>query len=271
MLPASGMMSARTPPSTTGRPAVRFTVVIPAYNEADYLPGLLDSLDVARATYGGGSGAIEVIVADNASTDATAAVARERGCHLVRVEERVIAAARNGGARAARGEVLCFVDADSSIHPRAFDRIERFLADGSVIGGATGLRFDRRSLGLACTYALLVLVALLLRGPRTVRPLNVDAGLVFCRREDFFLAGPYREDVLYAEDVLFLRALQRLGRARGQRLVSGTRARTVTSTRKFDAHGDWHYFFMPARILWDVIRRRPIWARGYWYDRRGTA
>ena len=78
----------------------RFSVVIPAYNEERLLPGLLDSIDAACEIYGGGSGAIEVIVADNASTDSTASLAASRGCLVVPVEKRVIAAARNGGARA---------------------------------------------------------------------------------------------------------------------------------------------------------------------------
>src|SRR5207248_1252646 len=88
------------------RPAPRFSLVIPAYNEEAYLPRLLDSVDAARARYAGGPEAIEVIVADNASTDATARLAAERGCRVARVEKRVIAAARNGGAALARGEIL---------------------------------------------------------------------------------------------------------------------------------------------------------------------
>ena len=81
----------------------RFSVVIPAYNEELYLPRLLDSLDAAIAAYPDGRALVEVIVADNASTDATGAVARERGCAVVPVEKRCIAAARNGGARGSPG------------------------------------------------------------------------------------------------------------------------------------------------------------------------
>jgi hypothetical protein len=52
--------------------APRFSLVIPAYNEEACLPRLLDSVDCARGAYAGGAGAIEVIVADDGSTDATA-------------------------------------------------------------------------------------------------------------------------------------------------------------------------------------------------------
>ncbi|UCC49033.1 MAG: glycosyltransferase, partial [Gemmatimonadota bacterium] len=106
----------------------RLSLIVPAYNEQEYLPRLLDTVDVARERYQGGPEAIEVVVVDNLSTDRTEEMARARGCRVVRVERRVIAAARNGGAHAARGEVLAFVDADSRIHPETFNAIDRALA-----------------------------------------------------------------------------------------------------------------------------------------------
>ena len=66
------------------------SLIIPAYNEAELLPRLLDSVDTARAAYGG---TVEVIVADNASTDETAEIALQRGCRVARVEKRSIACA----------------------------------------------------------------------------------------------------------------------------------------------------------------------------------
>src|SRR5215831_20274551 len=104
---------------------MRFSVVIPAYNEEKYLPRLLTSIAVAGAKYSGGPDQIEVIVADNNSTDRTAAVARTYGTRVVHVARRRIAAARNGAARVARGEILCFVDADSAIDPQTFNAIDQ--------------------------------------------------------------------------------------------------------------------------------------------------
>jgi hypothetical protein len=69
-----------------------------------------------------------------------------------------------------------------------------------------------------------------------------DAGVVFCRKRDFETIGGYDESRLVAEDVMFLLALRRLGRARGQRLARVTRAKAIASTRKFDEFGDWHFF-----------------------------
>ena len=61
----------------------------------------------------------EAIVVEDASTDSTAEVARQNNIRVVRVNQRQIAATRNSGARAAHGERLFFVDADTTITSRA--------------------------------------------------------------------------------------------------------------------------------------------------------
>ena len=239
---------------------IRFSVIIPAYNEAGYLPRLLDSLELARDRYRGGRHTIEVIVGNNGSTDETAALAMARGCTVVDVEKRAIAAARNGAARSARGEILCFVDADSVVHPDTFNAIEEVMQAGRCIVGATGVRLERMSLGIRVTWGLLV--------PRT-RLLAVDTGVVFCRREDFEAVGGYREELLAAEDVDFLFRIKRLGRGRGLGFARTAGARAVTSTRKFDRHGDWHYLTemstLPLRMLF-ARRSAERRIRAYWYD-----
>ena len=254
--------------STASANRPRFSLVIPAYNEESCLPRLLDSVDRARAAYAGGPAAIEVIVADNASTDATPRLARCRGCLVVHVPERVIASARNAGAAAASGEVLAFVDADSLVHPDTFDEIDRLLATGRVVGGTTGATFGRRSAGLACTYAALVVFGLLFRGLRVLREGGIDTGVVFCTRADFEAIGGYRERHRWGEDVWLLLDLKRRGWRSGRRLAGGTAAKATCSTRKFDQYGDWHYFTLPFRICGEALRRRDTTARRYWYERR---
>lgn len=237
----------------------RFSLIIPAFNEEHYLPRLLDSVEVARNGYSRGPGAVEVIVADNGSTDDTAAVATARNCRVVQVEKRVIAAARNGGAAAARGEVLAFIDADSAVHPRTFDEIDKALATGRYVAGATGLRMERWSLGIAVSYAIMVPMVILMR---------MDTGVVFCKSEDFESVGGYNEVRLFAEDVQFLMDLRRLGKARRQRLVRVRSAKALGSTRKWDRHGEWHYITQVFRLAWFMVfspSARPAYALEYWY------
>lgn len=240
----------------------RISVVIPAFNEEQFLPALLDSIDLARERYEAGAEEIEIIVADNASTDGTAILARARGCRVVSVERRSIAAARNGGARVAKGKILAFVDADSQIHPATFNAIELTLASGKVIVGATGARWSRMSAGIAFTF-LPALLFLYLAG--------FDTGVVFCRRADWESVGGYEEDRLFAEDIRFLIAIKRLGRTRGQRFARAKGIRAMTSARKFDRHGDWHYLTTVCRLCRGLLLDRPSLKRfvqTYWYEDR---
>jgi glycosyltransferase involved in cell wall biosynthesis len=239
---------------------VRISLVIPAFNEEGYLPALLDSVALARSRYAGAAGAIEVIVADNGSTDRTAEIAGAAGCRVATETKRNIASARNAGARAAAGHIVAFVDADSRVHPETFNAIERTLDERTVLG-ATGVTMSRSSPGIAVSLAVLEVAMRLLGG---------DTGVVFCRREDWRAVGGYNEQRRYAEDVDFILALKRLGRRRGQRFARAAGVRTVTSARKFDRYGDWHYFAILARATMLLFRRRAFdrFADEYWYRGR---
>lgn len=240
----------------------RFSLIIPAHNEEVYLKTLLSSVDRARTCYKGGVDNIEVVVVDNASTDGTADVARRCGCRVVQEKKRVIAAARNAGARNARGPVFAFVDADSMIHPDTFNAIDRSMSTGKVVAGATGVKMQRMSLGIAATYMLMVPM---------VWVTGMDTGVVFCRREDFETIGGYNENRLFAEDVQFLWDLMTLGRTRGQKLTRITSVKAVCSTRKFDEYGEWHYLWLILRFFYGLIvskRAMDDFARTYWYGGR---
>jgi len=240
---------------------MELSLVVPAYNEAAYLPALLDSVAHAARQAGLDGNGLEVIVADNDSTDETAEIARRRGCVVAPVAKRMIAAVRNGGAALARGRILAFVDADSRIHSDSFIRIREALQSDDVIGGATGVELDRRSLGICITMAL-VRPALCLAG--------IDSGIVFCRSEAFRAVGGYPEQEKVAEDVAFLFALKRYARQRAQRFQILKGVRTLTSARKFDRHGDWHVLRDLPRMAWarSFARNRfDEYVENYWYRR----
>ena len=86
--------------------------IIPAYNEELELPSTIAAISaaVSRATQ-----PHEIIVVDDASADATAEIATTAGARVIAINRRQIAAARNAGARAANGQYLFFVDADTRI------------------------------------------------------------------------------------------------------------------------------------------------------------
>lgn len=236
------------------------SLVIPAYNEAERLPALLAGIAEAASLLPPDS--VEVIVADNASTDATAAIAAAHHARVVPVTKRCIAAARNGGAAQASGAVLGFIDADSRLHPGSIAAMQTALADPRIVGGASGVTMERWSIGIAATYAMMLPMVWLT---------GFDTGLVFCRRADFEALNGYDENRLVAEDVDFLLRLRRLGRSRGQRLCRLRGVKAITSTRKFDRHGDWHYFTQMPALAWRLLRNRNAmteFAKRYWYEDR---
>lgn len=209
---------------------------------------------------------MEVILADNASTDATATIARHRGCRVVTIAERRIASVRNSGAGVARGLILAFVDADMRIHADTFNAIDHCMATGKVVGGATGVQLERWSLGIAVTYALMV---------PWVWALRMDTGVVFCSSDDFHSIGGYDEQRYFGEDVQLLFDLRGIGRPRGQRLARVRSAKALTSMRKFDRYGDWHYFTMVLSLIPAMLRPQESIderVRDYWYgdDRPGS-
>jgi GT2 family glycosyltransferase len=104
---------------------MNISVIIPVFNSSRLLG------DTLRALHSGTRVPDELIVVDDKSTDASAAIAEEFGARVVRMRENVgPAACRNEGALLSRGDLLVFLDADTCVHPDALERMERhFLLD----------------------------------------------------------------------------------------------------------------------------------------------
>ncbi len=108
------------------------SIVIPAYNGAETLPQCLEAClaqDYPNT---------EVIVVNDGSTDATSEVAaRFEGVVVVSQENQGPAAARNHGARVARGDVLAYTDADCIPRPEWISALVARLDDDVVAVGGT--------------------------------------------------------------------------------------------------------------------------------------
>lgn len=173
--------------------------VVPAYNEEFELPRTLcairDAVDDQE---------YEIIVVDDASTDQTAEIARSAGTTVVSINSRQIAAARNAGARAARGDILFFVDADTRINRKHVTGALAALRDGYAGGGARvsvegEIPFWAR-VGLSLFCALYF-------------ALNFGAGaFLFTTKSNFEAVGGLDETLFIGEEVYFSLALRKLGR-----------------------------------------------------------
>ncbi len=117
-------------PEATRTPLV--SVVIPAYNSAAFVGGAIDSvLDQSYRR-------LEVVVVDDGSTDATSAVVleyvrRDDRVRLIRQANAGAPAARNRGLKAARGELVAFLDADDEWLPSKLERQVQVLERDSQI------------------------------------------------------------------------------------------------------------------------------------------
>lgn len=102
--------------------ALTISVIVPAYNAAEYLPACLDGIAAA------GLPSDCVVVVDDGSTDDTPAIARAAGARLVQLPGNTGAGlARNAGVAEANGDILLFVDADVVLAPDAPEVLREFF------------------------------------------------------------------------------------------------------------------------------------------------
>jgi glycosyltransferase involved in cell wall biosynthesis len=177
-----------------------FSFIVPAHNEQALIGKTLAAIHESAREVGQ---PYEVIVVDDASTDATAGIAEQNDSHLVHVNNRQIAATRNAGARAAIGERFFFVDADTAINARVLQAALRAMDGGAAGGGAVVRVTDGVPL-----YARLLIAYF----GFFMRIVGVCGGaFLFCTRDAFLATGGFDERLFGAEDAAMCWALRREG------------------------------------------------------------
>ena len=226
--------------------------VVPAYNEEKYLAPTLAAIHEAARAVGE---PYEIVVANDGSTDGTAAVAQAAGARVVTVQKRQIAGTRNAGAAAALGEVLVFVDADTRVNEAVVRGALAAIRDGAVGGGA-GVRFYD---GPPWVHRHVAWISALFRWIRWA------AGcFVFARRDAFDAVGGFDEQFYASEEIHFSRAMKRQGR------FVVLREHVTTSARKAESHSRWQV----AKMLFKMALRgeKSVKSReltAFWYpDKR---
>jgi len=108
-------------------------IVVPTYNRADVLPRAL------RSVLQSGMQQLEVIVVDDASTDATASVIEALGDGRVRYEllprKSNGNVARNRGIQLTRSPIVAFLDSDDAFEPGRVERLSRYFSEHPDIDG----------------------------------------------------------------------------------------------------------------------------------------
>lgn len=196
------------------------SIIIPTYNEAEYLPTLLDCLH--KQTWKN----FEVIIADNNSIDFTRKLAENFGAKVVKGGWPGVA--RNQGSKHTNASLILFLDADVTIDIN-------FLA-------RTLIEFDQLNLDLANFRFGFpwpnLLAAFVYQLWNLVQPLTLKrkskwasgAGILI-KRSVFEKLGGFNETLRYGEDVNLI------NRACAQRKRFGILSQTITpAPRRFNRH-----------------------------------
>lgn len=238
----------------------RISFVIPALNEEKYLPKLLTSLAEQSCRD------FEALVVDGCSRDRTVAVARAFAPRLpalqvILSEKPGLPLQRNLGARAASGEWLAFVDADTILLPYAVERMLRFIDERAPQLFTVWFGPDRGMPGDA-------IMALLFNlgyegGLLTGRPF-APGMLSIVRRDAYDLSGGYTEGLTFGEDYDFTQKLS----AKGIRLDMLREMLAIMSLRRMRRDGYTRYLLFNLKVTAHIlltgrtIRSTPAYVMG---------
>ncbi len=248
---------------------VQYSIIVPAWNEASFLPDTLASIVAAMADLASanascvqGEPAGELIVVDNNSTDATGAIALEQGATVVFEPVNQIARARNAGARKAQGRYLIFTDADTLMSAELLRTALEHLEGGRVVGGGALIAPDK-AVGSSAEQAM--------RGWNLIsRRAVLAAGcFIYCRRDAFEAIGGFSTRVYAGEEIFLSRQLKRWGKRRNLVFRIIEHPPVVTSVRKLEWYTPWQL----ARQAMLVLVPGAVFSRtlcGTWYDSKGS-
>jgi cellulose synthase/poly-beta-1,6-N-acetylglucosamine synthase-like glycosyltransferase len=223
--------------------------IIPAHNEEALIGETLRILRASAAELGE---PFEIIVVDDASTDATAEIAERCGAVVKRVECRQIAAVRNAGAKIAQGDVFIFVDADTHVSALTLKQAKAAL-DAGAVGGGSRFRFESapRWTHVIGETVLTVMSAL-----------SWAAGcFFFVKRADFEAVGGFDERYYASEEIVLSQALKQ----RGKMVIVDEPV--ITSGRKAHLHGPGELFRI--MVNYALEGKRSLQRREglhFWYD-----
>jgi cellulose synthase/poly-beta-1,6-N-acetylglucosamine synthase-like glycosyltransferase len=199
-----------------------FTIVLPAHNEANYLPATLIKL---RETFEALEYSGQIIVVNDDSTDATPEIAKEHEAKVIDVSLRNIGAVRNAGAKACETPWLFFLDADTLLPANTLAGALDLLAKGAAGGGA------QVSVPSGTQISILkwILFYMVKIGWQSIGGWAAGC-FMFCRTEVFEEFGGFDENYFAIEEFFFTKEVARRG------CFALVREPVVTSPRKLTAY-----------------------------------
>lgn len=237
------------------------SVVIPAYNEEQFLPFTLSSL-ISSLKQCEEIEDYEIIVADNHSTDKTAEIAAKFGAKVVLETEHKISKVRNTGAKNTNGTYLFFLDADTIVKSSTVRQAYQALTRENVYGGGALVRFDD-NLG---KFILGKFIPSFWNW--CSRTLKLAAGsFIFCKKEDFLQVGGFPESMYAGEEIEFVRKLKKINKKSNKEFLIIEEPPVITSSRKLVWYSSWKIFLQLVMILIFPFSVRFRRLCGFWYVR----
>jgi hypothetical protein len=185
--------------TTSPEPLVSF--VIPVRNDAGNLARCLTAIRAQPADR-----SIEVIVADNGSTDPSRDVARSFGATVLQIADVPVSTLRNEGLRLARGGLIAFIDADNEMAPGWLAAAIPHFADPRI--GAVGRDYTSPPGG---TWVQRVYDGFRSH-PSTIQPVRwLASGNVMVRRSAALEIDGFDETLDTSEDFVFCNRLRQRG------------------------------------------------------------
>ena len=237
------------------------SIIVPAFNEAAILGETLGGIRLAAAAFEAAGHEWELIVCDNNSTDATAAIAREAGARVVFEPINQIGRARNAGAAAAAGQWLVFVDADSHPSRGLLADVARTIASGRCLAGGSTVTVDHQAVAVRLAIGFWNL---------TSRVLRWGAGsFIFCESAAFRAVGGFSLRWYAGEEIDLFRRLKRVARRDRRSICILAGHPLQTSARKAHLYSPRELFLFQVRtILTGGRNLRSADGSHLWYDGR---
>ena len=224
---------------------ITLSVIIPALNEEQLLPLLLNELHTKK------SSKTEIIVVDGGSTDKTLEVIRYTADQIIHAKPGR-AEQMNAGAVCAKGKLLWFLHADSSISFKFENIIEAALHDHSCGWFDMHLNHPKR--------IFRIIESMMNLRSRVTSIATGDQGIFV--RKDVFLEIGFFPSIAIMEDIVFSKKLKRVGKP----FISN--ARIKTSVRRWENNGPVRTILkMWALRLLFFLRAPPNWLKKQ-YDQR---
>jgi glycosyltransferase involved in cell wall biosynthesis len=225
------------------------SIVIPAYNEEKYIGDCLQSCVDHKP-----ENLLEIIVVDNASTDATAAVAaRYPYVRVVREEKKGTNAARHRGFLEARGDILVYLDADSRAGAGHFERMLAALSKPDVVCATGPYVFeDMAKWKQACVHFYWNVLA---ETTFAITKFMVVGGNFAAKRSAIEKMGGFDTSIaFYGDDTDIARRFHSVGK-----IDYSQRYTVVTSGRRLDAEGMvWTPFVYAMNYFWVATFGKPL-------------